>query len=318
MRFSVIIPCHNAGRWIQQALQSVANQARPADEIIVIDDASIDDSVERIKNSGVPVKLLQVSFENASAARNAAIEIATGDWIALLDADDVWYPNHLARAAQLVAATDDVAFMSNHDWIGLDGEIIPVPAGLRCKHFAPKVGLTIRDFFAHLNGSCHFGHSTVLYRRDRLFEVGMFDISQKRRHDIDLWLRVIAGRTWTYDTVKSAGYREGVPGSISKDELDCDYYYLRTLTKNAELLDFTEAKRYWAVQSRRAMGRAFVDGSAKHYARIRELAWPQLPIIYKWAYAFGMACPSLLRKVIQAKRHLRGRWNASRAALNRS
>jgi len=312
MLFSVIIPCHNAGRWIQKALESVENQAHPAHEIIVIDDGSIDDSLARIKNCGVPVKLLQVSFQNAAAARNAGIEIATGDWIALLDADDIWYPNHLARAAELLEATDDVAFMSNHDWIGLDGEIIPIPAGLRCKHFAPKVGLTIRDFFAHLNGSSHFGHSTVLYRRDRLFEVGMFDISQKRRHDIDLWLRVIAGPTWAYDTVKSAGYREGVPGSISKDELDCDYYYLRALMKNLPLVDFPEAKQCVAIQSRRAMGIAFVDGAAEHYDRIREMAWPHLPVTLKFAYACGSACPSLLRKVIEAKRCFQRRLSALR------
>src|SRR6184192_1546701 len=149
MRISVIMPCHNASRWIAAALRSISKQTHSAHEIVVIDDGSTDNSVLEIERTSVPVKLLRVGFNNAAAARNAGIEIATGDWIALLDADDIWYPNHLARAAELLEATDDVAFMSNHDWIGLDGEIIPIPAGLRCKHFAPRVGLTIRDFFTH-------------------------------------------------------------------------------------------------------------------------------------------------------------------------
>jgi glycosyltransferase involved in cell wall biosynthesis len=101
MRISVIMPCHNAGRWIGEALQSTSIQTRPPDEVIVIDDASTDDSVEQIKNSGVAVQLLRTNCRNAAAARNLGIEAATGDWLAFLDADDVWYPQHLERAQQL-------------------------------------------------------------------------------------------------------------------------------------------------------------------------------------------------------------------------
>src|SRR4029077_7504501 len=102
MRISVVIPCHNAGRWIGTALRSVSEQSQQADEIIVIDDGSTDASVFEIEKANVPVKLLRVNFGNAAAYRNAGIDAAPGDWIALLDADDVWYPNHLARAAELL------------------------------------------------------------------------------------------------------------------------------------------------------------------------------------------------------------------------
>src|SRR5262245_6150649 len=124
MRISVIIPCHNAGRWIADTLRSVAAQTYPAHEVIVIDDASTDNSIAEVGRSGVPVTLLHVVARNAAAARNAGIEAASGDWIALLDADDVWYPNHLARAVELLSNSDDVALMCNHDWIGLDGELL--------------------------------------------------------------------------------------------------------------------------------------------------------------------------------------------------
>src|SRR5262249_44950020 len=122
MQTSVITPCHNAGPWIAAALQSVARQTYPAYEIIVINDNSTDNSLAQIERSGVPVKLLQVSARNAAVARNVGIEVAGGEWIAFLDADDIWYPNHLARAVELLSKTKDVAFMSNHDWIGLDDE----------------------------------------------------------------------------------------------------------------------------------------------------------------------------------------------------
>src|SRR5205814_4922462 len=116
MRISVIMPCHNASRWIAAALRSISKQAHSAHEIVVIDDGSTDNSVLEIERTSVPVKLLRVGFNNAAAARNAGIEAATGDWIALLDADDVWYPNHLARSEELLRVTNSAASMPHRDW----------------------------------------------------------------------------------------------------------------------------------------------------------------------------------------------------------
>ena len=301
---SVIMPCHNAGPWIAMALRSIAAQTHPAHEIIVIDDASADDSVEQIERSGVVVRLLRVNLRNAAAARNVGIEAATGDWLALLDADDVWYPHHLARAVALLSRTDDVAFMSSHDWISLEGAPVPMPEAFVCKLTAPRSGLTAEDYYRFERDGFHFGHSTVLYRRDRVVDVGLFDVSQKRRHDIDLWLRVVAGRTWAYDTVKAVGYREGVPGSLSGDALECDYYYLRTLATNAARTGSPALREHVARQARRAMGIAFVDGSKEHYARIRALAWPYLPSFYRFFYGGASVWPGPLRAMIRAKRRM--------------
>src|SRR5947209_8425327 len=147
MRISVILPCRNAGRWVGTALQSVAKQTQPAGEIIVIDDGSTDASLFEIEKANVPVKLLRVNFANAAASRNAGIEAASGDWIALLDADDVWYPNHLARAAELLSDRGDVALMCDHDWIGLEGELLDIPEAFRCKLAEPRQGLDVEQFF---------------------------------------------------------------------------------------------------------------------------------------------------------------------------
>src|SRR6266849_7928778 len=163
MRISVIMPCHNASRWVAAALRSISKQTQSAHEIVVIDDGSTDNSVLEIERTSVPVKLLRVGFNNAAAARNAGIEAATGDWIALLDADDVWYPNHLSRAVELLCQTDDVAFVSNHDWIGLDNELLPMPDEHRCKLGAPQSGMDVEEFYRISRAGFHFGHSTVLY-----------------------------------------------------------------------------------------------------------------------------------------------------------
>src|SRR5207249_11232236 len=94
MRISVIMPCHNASRWIAAALRCISKQAHSAHEIVVIDDGSNVNSVLEIERTSVPVKLLRVGFNNAAAARNSGIEAATRDWIALVDSDGVCYPDH--------------------------------------------------------------------------------------------------------------------------------------------------------------------------------------------------------------------------------
>jgi len=301
---SVIMPCHNAGPWIAEALQTVAAQSFPAHEVIVIDDDSSDDSVAQIERSGVAVKLLRSNARNAAAARNLGIEAATGHWIALLDSDDIWYPNHLARAASLLESTEHVAFLSNHDWISLAGVPIAMPEVFVNKLRAPRSGSSVDDFCRLEDYGFHFGHSTVLYRRSRVREVGMFDVSQQRRHDIDLWLRVIAGGTWIYDTTKSAAYRHGTPGGISENLLECEYYYLRALSKNLNRVDSPLLRRSLSLRARQAMGVACADGPPEHYDRIRDVAWPHLSPLVRMFYRCGSVSPGLLRWLIKTKRHI--------------
>jgi glycosyltransferase involved in cell wall biosynthesis len=304
MRFSVIIPCFNAGRWIAAALRSVAEQTFPAHEIIVIDDGSRDDSLEQIRASGVLVKLLQTHGANAAGARNAGIEIATGDWIALLDADDIWYPNHLARGRELLGGTGDVAFMSHHDWIDLEGRPIPIPPGFHVPVDHPSPGLPGERFLEMLVDGFHFGHLTVLYRLDRVREVGAFDPAQVRRHDIDLWLRMIHGHTWTYDTERSAGYRVTTPGSISKAVVDCEYFHLRALLKNSDRYRTAAMRKLIATSARRLMGLAFVDGAPGEFAKARTLAWPYLTPQFQAYYRWGPRVAGPLRWGMRVRRRL--------------
>jgi glycosyltransferase involved in cell wall biosynthesis len=302
MRISVIMPCHNAGPWIAATLRSVGQQVYPAHEIIVIDDDSTDESLDQIGNAGVPVRVLQVRAHNAAAARNAGIEVATGDWIALLDADDLWYPNHLSRAVELLVKSNDVAFMSNHDWMNVRGDMVPFTEEFRCKLTTWRSGMNAEDFFKICQDGFHFCHSTVLYRLDRVRAVGMFDPNQRRRHDSDLWIRMIAGQTWTYDVVKSASYRIDTPGSLSSVEAECDFFYLRALVKNIDSVQGPIFREHLAREARRAMGIAFVNGPDDYYASIRDLACSHLPSRYWLFYRCASVWPSLARALLRTKR----------------
>lgn len=97
---SVIIPVYNGERYLAEAIESVLAQTRPADEIIVVDDGSTDNSAVVAQGFGLPVKLVRQANQGQAAARNLGVELAHGNLLAFLDADDLWLPDKLARQVE--------------------------------------------------------------------------------------------------------------------------------------------------------------------------------------------------------------------------
>ncbi len=106
---SAVIPTFNRGRLIQRAIESVLDQTEPPIEVIVVDDGSVDDTRERVAYFGDSVKYIYQENSGSAIARNRGIETAKSDWVALLDSDDVWLEEHLARVSQAIVATDGKA-----------------------------------------------------------------------------------------------------------------------------------------------------------------------------------------------------------------
>jgi glycosyltransferase involved in cell wall biosynthesis len=96
-KISVIIPVYNGRKYIEKAIHSVAIQTLHPYEIIVVDDGSTDDSALMLAELAkeYPIKLLKKENGGQSSARNYGVRVSTGDLIAFLDQDDIWYPNHL-------------------------------------------------------------------------------------------------------------------------------------------------------------------------------------------------------------------------------
>jgi len=94
---SVVIPCWNGEAYLEQALDSVLAQGHAPLEIIVCDDGSSDRSVAIALEHAPVVRVLEQEHEGAAAARNRAVASARGEWLAFLDADDLWTPGRLAR-----------------------------------------------------------------------------------------------------------------------------------------------------------------------------------------------------------------------------
>src|SRR6516165_7339471 len=97
MRVSVIIPAYNVETFLHQTIESVLHQTYPVAEVIVVDDGSTDRSFEVAKSFGSPVHVLCQVNAGASIARNHALDHASGDLIAFLDADDLWEPQKMER-----------------------------------------------------------------------------------------------------------------------------------------------------------------------------------------------------------------------------
>ena len=109
---SVVVTCYNSARFVADALKSILEQTRPPIEILVIDDGSTDDTAQVVASFDDP-RIRYVHQENAgvSAARNRGIELARGDLIGFLDADDIWRPKMLEVEGALLDAAPDVALV---------------------------------------------------------------------------------------------------------------------------------------------------------------------------------------------------------------
>jgi glycosyltransferase involved in cell wall biosynthesis len=109
--FSVVIPNHNNGATLARAIESVLDQSFAAHEIIVIDDGSTDDSAAVAARFGDRVRYVRQQNAGVSAARNHGARLATGNWLAFLDADDIYLPERLAAHARWIAREPDIDFL---------------------------------------------------------------------------------------------------------------------------------------------------------------------------------------------------------------
>jgi glycosyltransferase involved in cell wall biosynthesis len=215
MKVSVVIPAYNAALWIGQTLQSVAAQTWPAAEVIVVDDGSTDGTLDQLKASAVVSQVLQTDHGGPAIARNAGIAAATGDWVAFLDADDWWQPNHLERLQTLVEGGGDVVYLgaAEHFSINVNRVVSMSDVG---PFQQPTHGLDHATYFQLYLKHGLLELSSMAAARSRLQAIGGFTPNLRGAEDLDLMLRLVLGHTWAYDPVPSTVYRCNNPQSYSR------------------------------------------------------------------------------------------------------
>lgn len=189
--FSVIIPVHNKAPHLQRSVNSVLNQSYPNFELILIDDASTDGSSEEILKFTDPrVKRLRRNTPGPGgyAARNLGIKEAQNPWIAFLDADDEWKPDHLLNVAEAIEQNPEIKFfVSGYSLLDTTYE--------RNGNYYVK---------NHERGSHRFNFSkylkerpawtgAVVVDRDTIIKAGLFPEGKASRGgDDDLWLKIMS------------------------------------------------------------------------------------------------------------------------------
>ncbi|MHC5083841.1 MAG: glycosyltransferase family 2 protein, partial [Planctomycetota bacterium] len=179
MKISVVIPAYNAEATVARAINSVLAQTRPADEIIVVDDGSTDNTAEVVRSFGEAVIFIQQENAGVSVARNKGIETATGDWIAFLDSDDEFLPDklklqcdHLVRNPDLRWTTgnyDGCHCQQNHNRVENLSE-----SELRQSQKLTENGEVLPDYLATYPQRLKGHTGCMLIRRDLLIEAGLF------------------------------------------------------------------------------------------------------------------------------------------------
>ena len=123
---SVVIPCFNARRYIRESVESVLSQTVLPKEVLVIDDGSTDGSGDIANSINDRVRVIRQLNKGESAARNCGMNEASGDWIAFLDADDIWDPQKLElQLSAIRKEPDTVCVHTNYYIFGKEGKLIP-------------------------------------------------------------------------------------------------------------------------------------------------------------------------------------------------
>ncbi len=105
IRFSIVIPTYNRAQLIGRAVACALQQTIPCHEVFVVDDGSTDNTLEVVRNTDLRVKVIPLDHGGPSRARNRGVALASGDWIAFLDSDDLWHPDYLERMARAIRET---------------------------------------------------------------------------------------------------------------------------------------------------------------------------------------------------------------------
>lgn len=184
-RVSVIVAAYNAEAFLERTLASVLRQTFTDLELLVIDDGSTDGTarvVRRVMERDPRVHLIEQANRGLSATRNRAIGESRGELIALLDHDDLWHPQKLARQIAVLDARPDVGLVSCYSAV--------LDASQRCLGW--RVGGDAQgDVYAEmLEWDMVSGGSVPLVRRAALETVGLFDEHLGSREDWDIWIRL--------------------------------------------------------------------------------------------------------------------------------
>ena len=202
---SVVIPTYNYGAYVGQAIDSALAQTYPHVEVVVVDDGSTDDTPARLAAYGDRIRVVSQANQGLSAARNAGIAAARGEYVALLDSDDAFHPRKLELQLRHLIAYPGVGLTGTGHFSDPARKWPEVAADLAARTLT-RDELVLRSPFAP---------SSAVFRKACAGAAGGFDVALRSVEDRDFYLRVAAHAGVTLLGAELTYYRE-TPGSMSR------------------------------------------------------------------------------------------------------
>lgn len=229
LEISVVIPCYNDAEDVGEALESVLGQTAYGciHEVIVIDDGSTDNSrevLQRYEEANEKVVCVFQENQGPGAARNAGIHRSTGDYVAFLDADDLWLPDKIEKQACFLEQHPEVGLLyTDHYVVELDG----TQRRIWSHHYDYRRRDNLERLFAY--GAPIVMPSAVV-RAECLEALGCFDETLPIGQDRDLWLRIV-GEFPIHHLPIPLVVRRRRSGSVSADMVEKARYLERVSAK---------------------------------------------------------------------------------------
>jgi glycosyltransferase involved in cell wall biosynthesis len=279
MKVSVVIPVHNGEKYLAQAIESVLAQTYRDFELLIVDDGSTDGSravMDRYARCDDRIRVLSQANRGVSVAGNLGFEKARGEWVARLDADDIFLPDKLQSQIAFIRRHPDVRILGTLGYfINRTGRVI----GL-----VNSDGPFTRAEFDRMAGRgepVFFVHSSTMMHRETVLAVGGYREQFVQAEDVDLWLRMAEkGHLLLKMPEPLLLYRlhgESLTMKRNAEQKRCHRWVMacaearRKGREEPLLADFLRAEkcRPWPVRlhaSRQESGERFYQKAALHYA----------------------------------------------------
>jgi glycosyltransferase involved in cell wall biosynthesis len=211
---SIVITCYNYGGYLARCVESALDQTYGDVEVIIVNDGSTDNTDEvawKYMKDHPRVRYIRQKNAGQANAKNTGIRAATGEFIAFLDADDLWETNKLEKQMPLFSCPLVGVVYSRARYVAGNG--LPMDVTPWGEHLSPRSG----NVTEHLFFDNFIPFSSAVVRRKCLIEAGVFDESIKMGIDWDLWLRISVNYEFAYVDEPLLVYRVGHAGQMSKD-----------------------------------------------------------------------------------------------------
>ncbi|MBL8012337.1 MAG: glycosyltransferase family 2 protein [Candidatus Omnitrophica bacterium] len=277
LKVSVIIPVYNGEKFIARAIDSVLAQTVKPFEVIVINDGSKDATAEILRQYDGKIRVLTIPNGGVSNARNTGMQMAQGNCLAFLDADDFWHATKLQRQLAVFERYPEVGFCCCNYSIydSYRKELVDhfiVLEELDVNFNEPLQMLPLEVLLkVNFVGTC----STVLVRKQLIDQVGVFNVNYKQSEDFDLWLRLAVETPFVLlsEVLVDKKLHDTNLTNDSRESYDCHQVVLSDIKK--PLGDYLTQNKLWSVYNASVSStyykQAEVAFNAKNYKKAFEL-----------------------------------------------